>query len=210
MKKIVETSIEEAVKAAASLKEPHIMHKILEIAAALVSTYRLGGKVLIAGNGGSLADACHFAEELVGFYRGHRPPLPAMALSEPSYLTCVANDESYEAVFSRALMAFGKKEDTFIALTTSGNSANIVKALQTAKDLGLTTVALLGKTGGCCKGLADHEIIIEGFATSDRIQEAHMIILHMLVDLVEKDYFSPFVKGVVAQPAVTETSCAHK
>ncbi len=195
MQKIIEMSVDQAVEAALFLKKPEICEKIGEIAEALVHTYRLGGKVLIAGNGGSLADACHFAEELVGFYRGHRPPLPAMALSEPCYLTCVANDEGYDVIFARALDAFGTKEDTFIALSTSGNSANIVQALQMAKKKGLKTVALLGKNGGKAKGLADLEITIEGFSTSDRIQEAHMIILHILVDLVEKEYFQqPILK----------------
>ncbi|MEI6531860.1 MAG: SIS domain-containing protein, partial [Chlamydiota bacterium] len=170
MQKIIEMSVDQAVEAALFLKKPEICEKIGEIAEALVNTYRLGGKVLIAGNGGSLADACHFAEELVGFYRGHRPPLPAMALSEPCYLTCVANDEGYDVIFARALDAFGTKEDTFIALSTSGNSANIVQALQMAKKKGLKTVALLGKNGGKAKGLADLEITIEGFSTSDRIQ----------------------------------------
>ncbi len=190
MQKTIEKSIDEAIKAASFLKTQEVSEKIMEIAKALVHSYRLGGKVLIAGNGGSLADACHFAEELVGFYRGYRTPLPAMALSESCYLTCVANDEGYEVVFARAIDAFGKKEDTFIALSTSGNSINIVKALQMAKKKGLKTVALLGKSGGKSKGVADLEIIIEGFETSDRIQEAHMIILHLLVELVENEYFS--------------------
>lgn len=190
MQKIIELSIDQALDAAQFLKKPEIIEKITHMAEQLVSTYRQGGKVLIAGNGGSLADACHFAEELVGFYRGHRPPLPALAISEPSYITCVANDEGFDVVFSRAVEAFGKKEDAFIALSTSGNSANIVNALKKAQEKGLKTLALLGKTGGATKGLADVEIIIDGFNTSDRIQEAHMLILHILVDLVEKGFFS--------------------
>lgn len=190
MQKIIELSIDQALDAAQFLKKPEIIEKITHMAEQLVSTYRQGGKVLIAGNGGSLADASHFAEELVGFYRGHRPPLPALAISEPSYITCVANDEGFDVVFSRAVEAFGKKEDAFIALSTSGNSANIVNALKKAQEKGLKTLALLGKTGGAAKGLADVEIIIDGFNTSDRIQEAHMLILHILVDLVEKGFFS--------------------
>lgn len=189
MLKIIEMSVDHAVQAALLVKREDIAQAITTIAETIVASYRSGGKVLIAGNGGSLADACHFAEELVGFYRSRRPPLPAMALAEPSYLTCVANDESYDAVFARAIQAFGKKGDVFIGLSTSGNSGNINQALEKAKALGLTTVALLGKTGGKAKGIAHHEIIIDGFATSDRIQEAHMLILHILVDLIEKGYF---------------------
>lgn len=189
MQQIIDHAVDQAVEAALVVRRIDIAGKVLALASAIVATYRNGGQVLIAGNGGSLADACHFAEELVGFYRAKRAPLPALAISEPSYLTCVTNDESYEAVFARAVEAFGKKGDLFIGLSTSGNSANILAALKKAKEKGLVTAALLGKGGGKTKGVADHEIIIEGFATSDRIQEAHMLILHILVDLIEKEYF---------------------
>lgn len=210
MQKIIEASVDQAIQAALFLKREDVLHTIHEIAESIVQTYRKGGKVIVAGNGGSLCDACHFAEELVGFYRAKRKPLAAMALTEPSYITCVANDLSFEQVFSRGLEAYGKPEDFFIALSTSGNSPNIIAALNEAENQGITSAAFLGKGGGLAKGLADYEIIVEGFSTSDRIQEAHMIVLHILVDLVEKTLFSPADFYIMAQPAAAKTPAAFQ
>lgn len=208
MKKIIEASIDQALQATLFLKREEVLLGIRRIAEGIVETYRRGGKVIVAGNGGSLCDACHFVEELVGFYREKRKPLAAMALAEPSYITCVANDLSFDKIFSRGLEAYGKPEDFFIALTTSGNSPNILEALQEAKNQGIRSACLLGKGGGKAKGMADIEIIIEGFSTSDRIQEAHMIILHILVDLVEKSLFAPSTLYVVPQAATAEAAAA--
>ncbi len=184
MKKALLHSIDQAIQAVTQLKEK--TEAIEAIAALLVDTYKRGNKVIVAGNGGSLADAVHFAEELTGFYRSRRRAFEALALAEPSFITCVGNDVSFDQVFARGLEAYGKKGDLFIALTTSGNSPNILAALSRARDLGLHTAAFLGKTGGKAKGMADHELIIEGFTTSDRIQEAHMVVLHILVELMEQ------------------------
>jgi D-sedoheptulose 7-phosphate isomerase len=155
------------------------------IAERLADAFRAGKKVLICGNGGSLADAVHFAEELTGRYRADRRALPAIAIAEPGHLTCVANDYGFERVFSRGVEALGVAGDVLIVLSTSGNSANVRLAVESAKARGITTVALLGKGGGLMKGMCDVEIVAPG-ATADRIQELHMLVLHVLVERVEK------------------------
>jgi D-sedoheptulose 7-phosphate isomerase len=160
-------------------------------ALALAACFQAGGKVLIAGNGGSLCDATHFAEELTGIFRKKRRALPAIAFSESGHLTCVANDLGFDQVFARAVEAYGKPGDLFIGLTTSGLSPNIILAFEQAKAMGLTTLALLGKSGGKLKGFADIEFIIEGFETSDRIQEAHMTAIHIMIELMEELLFNP-------------------
>jgi D-sedoheptulose 7-phosphate isomerase len=143
------------------------------------------GKVLIAGNGGSSADAMHFAEELVVRFQKNRKGLAAMALCDPTILTCAANDLGYESVFSRQIEAYGNPGDIFIALTTSGNSANLLKAIRAAKDQSLLTVAFLGKDGGAAKSLCDLELIVPSPVTA-RVQEAHKILYHSLCEWVEQ------------------------
>lgn len=160
-----------------------------KIAKEIADCFQKGGKVLIAGNGGSLCDAAHFAEELTGFFRKYRPALPVIALADPSHITCVANDVDFKAVFSRSVEAFGQKGDVFIGLSTSGNSPNIIQAFQAAKERGLQTIAFLGKTGGVLKDQADLEILIADFDSSDRIQEAHMTALHIIVEMIEYRLF---------------------
>jgi D-sedoheptulose 7-phosphate isomerase len=127
----------------------------------------------------------HFAEELTGFFRQKRKAFPAIALSDPAHMSCVANDTSYDQVFARGVEAYGVAGDIFIVLTTSGNSSNIVAAVKQAQSMGLSTIAFLGKTGGQLKGVADLEWIVSGFATSDRIQEAHMTAIHIIIEMVE-------------------------
>lgn len=153
-------------------------------------------KVLVAGNGGSLCDAMHFAEELTGFFRKKRKALCAIALTDSAHITCVGNDMGFEQIFVRGIEALGQEGDLFIALSTSGNSSNIFLAAKRAKELGLHTVAFLGKDGGITKGICDDEMIIRGFATSDRIQEAHMIALHIVIEIMEEYLFwqEPFRK----------------
>lgn len=182
-------SIEESLAAVAQLKLPLSMNFITNVAEKMAACFRNQGKVIIAGNGGSLCDASHFAEELTGVFRKIRPALPAIALSEAGHLTCVANDLGFDQVFSRGVEAYGLSGDIFVALTTSGNSPNIIKAIETAKARGLTTVAFLGKDGGKLKGIADYELIIKDMTTSDRIQEAHMTAIHIIIELVEKLLF---------------------
>lgn len=184
MKEKILQSLVEAQSALRQLTTPHALNFIEGSALALAGSFQMGGKVLIAGNGGSLCDAAHFAEELTGVFRHKRKALPALALTEPGHLSCVANDLGFEQVFARGIEAFGKEGDVFIGLTTSGNSANMVLAFERAKELGLVTISFLGRAGGRLKGCADLELIIDG-AYSDRIQEAHMSALHIIIELVE-------------------------
>ncbi len=166
------------------LAQPALAHALEAIAQSLISAVKTGHKLLICGNGGSLCDAVHFAEELTGRFRADRPPIAAIACADAGHITCTANDYGFDEVFARWTRALGKPGDVLIVLSTSGNSANIVKAIGTAKASQLTTIAILGKDGGKVKGRCDHELIVPG-ATSDRIQELHMLILHALVEVIE-------------------------
>ncbi|WP_318473301.1 D-sedoheptulose 7-phosphate isomerase [Photobacterium leiognathi] len=160
----------------------------IEAAAKLLAdSFKQGGKVLSCGNGGSHCDAMHFAEELTGRYRENRPGYPGIAISDPSHLSCVSNDFGYEYVFSRYLEAVGAKGDVLFGLSTSGNSGNILKAIEAAKAKGMKTIALTGKDGGQMAGLADVEIRVPHFGYADRIQEIHIKIIHILIMLVEKE-----------------------
>lgn len=158
------------------------------VAKDLAEIFQAGNKVLIAGNGGSNCDALHFAEEFTGRFRKDRRALPAIAISDSSHITCVGNDYGFDYIFSRGVEAYGKEGDMFIGISTSGNSSNIIKAVEAAKKLNMKTVLLLGKDGGKLKGTADYEFVIEG-ETSDRIQEIHMMILHIIIEGVEKIMF---------------------
>jgi D-sedoheptulose 7-phosphate isomerase len=189
MKNEILKSVEEAIRAASALKEPHALEFIETAAEWITDSLRNKGKLLIAGNGGSLCDAMHFAEELTGQFRSFRPALPAIALVDPGHLTCVANDMGFESVFSRGVEALGQPGDLFVAMTTSGNSMNLIAAANAAKQKGLKTIAFLGKTGGKMKGMCDLEWIVSGFSFSDRIQEAHMAAIHILIERVEHELF---------------------
>lgn len=190
MQKKLLKSVNDAIDAINQLKKPHAMSFMEKSAMMLASCFRKGNKVIVAGNGGSLCDGAHFAEELTGVFRALRPALPVITLSEPGHITCVGNDLGFENVFSRGVEAFGKPGDIFVGLTTSGNSVNIIKAFETAQRLEMGTLAFLGKSGGKLKGIADAELLIEGFATSDRIQEAHMAAIHIIIEMVEYQLFS--------------------
>lgn len=182
-------SIHDAVQAVEILKEPDSLEFMESVAKVIVQCYQKKGKLIIAGNGGSLCDAMHFAEELTGQFRKKRKPLAAIALSDPGHMSCVANDMGFESVFSRGVGALGKPEDIFFALTTSGNSANLIEAVCVAKEIGLKTVGFLGKSGGELLGTCDFEWVVRGFETSDRIQEAHMAAIHIIIELVEGELF---------------------
>lgn len=198
------TAIDDSIRALEQLKQPQAVEFIEDVAQLLAACFRSGNKLIVAGNGGSLCDAAHFAEELTGFYRDKRPALPAIALSEPGHMSCVGNDVGFEFIFSRGIEAYGQKGDVFVGLTTSGNSSNLVHAFETAKAKGLTTVAFLGKGGGKLKGKADQELIIEGFKYSDRIQEAHMAAIHMIIELMEASLFP------IEQEKMTSGACLEK
>lgn len=165
-------------------------HNIVQIEAAaklIADSFKQGGKVLSCGNGGSHCDAMHFAEELTGRYRENRPGYPGIAISDPSHLSCVSNDFGYEYVFSRYVEAVGAKGDVLFGLSTSGNSGNILKAIDAAKAKGMKTIALTGKDGGKMAGLADVEIRVPHFGYADRIQEVHIKIIHIIIQLIEKE-----------------------
>jgi D-sedoheptulose 7-phosphate isomerase len=154
----------------------------------LIATFERDGRVFSCGNGGSHCDAMHFAEELTGRYRKDRRPLGALALGDPSHVTCVSNDYGFAEIFSRQLIGLGRKGDLLIGLSTSGNSENVIKAFQAAKQNGIETVALLGRDGGKLKSLADLSILVPG-QTSDRIQEMHIKLIHTVIETVERRLF---------------------
>jgi D-sedoheptulose 7-phosphate isomerase len=151
----------------------------------MVDAMRSGGKVISCGNGGSMCDAMHFAEELTGRYRADRLALPAIAISDPSHLTCVGNDHGYEFVFSRFVEAMGQPGDVLLAISTSGNSPNVVRAAQAAKDGGMMVVGLTGKDGGALAPLCDAEVRVPWDGYADRIQEVHIKCIHALIDHIE-------------------------
>ncbi|WP_374349137.1 D-sedoheptulose 7-phosphate isomerase [Chitinimonas sp.] len=152
----------------------------------LTEAFKRGGKVISAGNGGSHCDAMHFAEELTGRYRNNRPALGAIAISDPSHLSCVSNDFGFEFVFSRFIEGMGRSGDVFLGISTSGNSKNIVHAVEAARAAGMQVILLLGKDGGQLKGRGDAEVIVPHFGYADRIQEIHIKVIHILIDLVER------------------------
>lgn len=145
-----------------------------------------GNKIFSCGNGGSHCDAMHFAEELTGRYREDRRALPAIAISDVSHISCVSNDFGYDAIFSRYIEGLGKEGDVILAISTSGNSNNILRAAAMAKQKKMKVVALTGKNGGELAELADVEIRIPHFGYADRIQEIHIKVIHIIIQLIEK------------------------
>ena len=151
----------------------------------LVASLKSGGKVISCGNGGSHCDAMHFAEELSGRYRDDRPAMAALCVSDPSHITCVGNDYGFDHIFSRQVEGLGRAGDVLLAISTSGNSANILAAIHAAKARDMRVILLSGKDGGKMRGLADAEIIVPHFGYADRIQEIHIKFIHALIDHVE-------------------------
>ena len=168
------------------LADPAHVASIAAAAELIAASLKNGGKVLTCGNGGSLCDAQHFAEELSGRYRQNRRALAAIALTEASHMTCVANDFGFEFVFSRFVEAIGRPGDVLLAISTSGNSPNILRAAETARELGMTVVSLTGKDGGTLAGLSDVEIRAPHAGYADRIQEIHIKAIHIMILLIEK------------------------
>jgi len=154
---------------------------------AVLHAFNNGGKLLTCGNGGSAAEAAHLAEEFTGRFYRERPSLPGLCLSiDGTLLTCIGNDYGFDEVFARQVHSLGMPGDVLVVFTSSGNSENIARALIVAKERGLTTGAFLGKTGGKCKGLADHEMVVQSVNPSAmRIQECHQLMLHALCERVE-------------------------
>jgi len=170
-------------------KDDMLIDEIAKVAALCVACYQNGKKTLLAGNGGSAADAQHIAAELVGRYGFDRPSIPSLALTtDTSNLTAIGNDYGYDKVFSRQLEGMGNEGDLFIGISTSGNSQNILNAFESAKAKGIITVALTGRDGGRMAQMADTAIIVPSEATP-RIQESHILIGHILCDIIEKTLF---------------------
>lgn len=158
------------------------------VAQTLIECLRSGGKILTCGNGGSAAEAQHFAEELVGRYKRNRRSLPAVSLvADGTLLTCILNDYGADEIFARQVDSLCCPGDVLVALSTSGNSQNVLRAVHRAKDKQVLTVALLGRDGGKMRGLCDHEIVIEGETTA-RIQEAHLLCIHLLCEAIDEAF----------------------
>ena len=160
--------------------------RIAQAAELVAASLKSGGKVLTCGNGGSLCDAQHFAEELSGRFRQDRPALAAIALTDASHMTCVANDYGFEFVFSRFVQALGRPGDVLLAISTSGNSPNVLRAAEAARAAGMQVVSLTGKNGGQLAALSDVEIRVPHFGFADRIQEVHIKAIHIMILLIEE------------------------
>lgn len=187
MRSIIQTELEQAAQVLQNfIDNPDNLAVIEKAAHVLSETLQQGGKIISCGNGGSHCDAMHFAEELSGRYRENRRPLPAVAISDPSHISCVGNDYGYEYVFSRYIEALGQAGDTLVAFSTSGNSPSILEAARVAKQKGMQVIALTGKEGGNLAHLADIEIRVPHQGYADRIQEVHIKIIHILILLIEK------------------------
>ena len=186
----VRAAFEEAqATLAAFLADPACLQGVGRFVESAATTLQRGGLLMSCGNGGSMCDAMHFAEEWAGRFRKDRAALPAIAFSDASQLSCIANDFGFDAVFSRSVEAYGKKGDLLVAISTSGSSPNILAAIEAAKQRGITTVGLLGKGGGKAKELVDVAIVVPRAQTSDRIQEVHIKVLHIVIEAVERRMF---------------------
>ncbi|OZI08872.1 phosphoheptose isomerase [Siphonobacter sp. BAB-5385] len=168
------------------LNDPKHSQHIEDAARLLAVAIQNGNKIISCGNGGSHCDAMHFAEELTGRYRNDRRSLPAIAISDVSHLSCVSNDYGYDHVFSRFVEGMGFAGDVLVGISTSGNSANIIKAVEAARSKGMKVLILTGKDGGKLAGQADVEICVPHFGYADRIQEIHIKVIHILILLIEK------------------------
>ena len=167
------------------LQNDDFISSIDDAASLMSEAIQSGGKILSCGNGGSMCDAMHFAEEMTGCFREQRQALPAIAIADPSHITCTANDYGFESIFSRYIEAVGKDGDVLFAISTSGNSENIIQAAKVARNQGLKVVALTGKSGGKLAKLANVEVRIPFLGYADRIQEMHIKVVHILIDQIE-------------------------
>ncbi len=174
--------------------ESEMTSQIASLAERLIETFKIGNKLLIMGNGGSAADAQHFAAEIVSRFRIERPALPAIALStDTSIITAIGNDYGFDRIFSRQIEALAAPGDAVIGISTSGNSPNIQKGLEVARQAGCSTIGLLGKDGGTIKAVCDISLIIPSNDTP-RVQEGHITVIHILCDLIELGLFGIFAK----------------
>lgn len=189
MKNRIEEVINSQIDNLKNLKESDYSNKLIEISNLITKSIEKGGKILIAGNGGSAADSQHFAAELVGRFMKERRAMPAIALTtDTSVLTCMGNDYGFDDIFQRQVEALGNKNDIFFGISTSGNSKNIIKAVAEAKKKGLTTVGLLGKDGGKLKELCDYNITLP-YKETARVQEHHIMTIHLICEFVENSIY---------------------
>jgi D-sedoheptulose 7-phosphate isomerase len=185
---LIRSELNEAATTLANfLSDDRHIQSVEDAAILIAASFKAGGKVFSCGNGGSHCDAMHFAEELTGRYRDNRPAYPAIAISDPSHLSCVSNDFGYDFVFSRYIEALGNQGDVLLGISTSGNSANIIRAIAAARAKGMKVIVLTGKDGGKMAGTSDVEICVPHFGYADRIQEIHIKVIHILIQLIEKE-----------------------
>lgn len=190
MNNLITQSLQESQQVLADfLGNPAKIESIEKAADVLVNALKKGNKILSCGNGGSHCDAMHFAEELSGRYRENRPALAAMAISDPSHISCVSNDFGYNFIFSRFIEGLGNKGDVLVGISTSGNSANIIEAVKAAQAKGMEVILLTGKDGGQLAAYGCHEIRVDHFGYADRIQEIHIKVIHILIQLIESKLF---------------------
>jgi D-sedoheptulose 7-phosphate isomerase len=190
LKQHINASLAEAQQALeALLANDTALQSIEQAAALLIDVFERKGRVYSCGNGGSMCDAMHFAEELTGRYRLDRAALGATAISDAGHLTCVGNDHGYEQVFSRYIEGHGRAGDCLVALSTSGTSKNIIRAAQTARGLGMHVIVLSGKQAELLSSLSDVYICTPGGTFADRVQELHIKVLHILIELIERHFF---------------------
>jgi D-sedoheptulose 7-phosphate isomerase len=168
------------------LSDAQQLERVVYAAEIMANALRHDKKIISCGNGGSMSDAMHFAEELSGRFRNDRPAYAALALSDPAFLSCVANDYGYEQVFARGVQAFGQRGDVLLAISTSGNSANVLQAAEAARAQNMKVIALTGKDGGALAALADVELRVPHHGFADRIQEVHIKIIHCLIEEIEQ------------------------
>ena len=167
------------------LADPANLQAVERAGGLMVTALRAGGRLISCGNGGSMCDAMHFAEELTGRYRDDRAPIAALSISDPSHLTCVGNDHGFEQVFARYVQAHGRPGDVLLAISTSGNSPNVLRAAEAAKAAGMRVVGLTGKDGGRLAPLCDVEVRVPHNGYADRVQEVHIKVIHALIDHIE-------------------------
>lgn len=190
MQQLILNELQEAQKVLQDfISNPENIQNIEAAADLMSAALRNQHKIISCGNGGSHCDAMHFAEELSGRYRDNRPALAAMAISDPSHISCVSNDYGYEFVFSRYVEGLGQPGDILLGISTSGNSTNVIKAVEAARQKSMKVITLTGKNGGKLAGLADVEIRVPHFGYADRIQEVHIKVIHILIQLIEQKVF---------------------
>jgi D-sedoheptulose 7-phosphate isomerase len=190
MNNLIIQSLQESQQVLADfLANPAKIEAIEKASDVLVNALKKGNKILSCGNGGSHCDAMHFAEELSGRYRENRPALAAMAISDPSHISCVSNDFGYNYIFSRFIEGLGSAGDVLLGISTSGNSANIIEAVKAAQAKGMEVILLTGKDGGQLAAYGCHEIRVDHFGYADRIQEIHIKVIHILIQLIESKLF---------------------